>query len=177
MIIVAVCLPSQTQRVDLEYIFRFQLVTRSAPFPRLTNFSVMIQVSDGMRPEKPQRFEAPGLTPDVWEIAETCWHKEPKERPEAHIVLQRLEDLASFGTDTHVRTHTPARGLLAGVRKGTHNGRDVALKSIGGSTLTDDAARSKCNVRYPISPPTGHHMTPLHRFRGGFVKRRRRGCR
>ena len=112
----------------------------------------MIQVSDGIRPEKPQRFEAPGLTPEVWEIAEICWHKEPKERPEVHTVLQRLEDLAGLGTRMRVRTRASAQGPLASVRRGTFNGREVTFKSIGGNTLADDAARLERNVRYIISP-------------------------
>jgi len=138
------------------HLFRFQLVTRSAPFPKLTNFSVMIQVSEGIRPEKPQHFEAPGLTPEVWEIAEMCWHEDPERRPEAHVVLQHLEDLANSGTLTYICTRASTGGLLAGVRKGTYNGKEVAFKSIRGSTLADNPARLKRNVRHTVSPPTMH---------------------
>ena len=160
------------------YLPRFQLVTRSTPFPKLTNFNVMIQVSDGLRPEKPRHFEAPGLTPEVWEIAEMCWHEDPKKRPDAHTVLRHLEDLASSGTRTYIRTHTSAEGLLAGVRKGTYNGREVAIKSIRGGTPADNVACLKRNVRYTVPPaPNRTFVTCPHRFSGDFVKRWRCGCR
>ena len=112
----------------------------------------MMQVSDGKRPEKPHHFEAPGLTPEVWEIAEMCWHEDPKKRPDTHTVLQHLEDLPNSGARTYTRTHAAAEGLLTGVRKGTYNGREVAFKSIRGSTLADNAAYLKRNVRYTITP-------------------------
>lgn len=131
----------------------------------------MIQVSEGRRPEKPKRFDAPGLTPEVWKVAEMCWHQDPKKRPEAHTVLRHLEDITNSGTFASIRAHTSARGPLAGVRRGTYNGREVAFKSIKGSTLADDAARLKRNVRYYVSSPIIHHRDTLRRFREDFVGR------
>jgi len=131
----------------------------------------MIQVSGGKRPEKPQHFEAPGLTPEVWEIAEMCWHDDPKKRPEAHTVLQHLEDLANSSTCTYTRARISAGGLLAVVRKGTHNGIEVAFKSTRGNTPTNSAARLKRDVRYTISLRSYTTVTYPHRLRGDFVKR------
>ena len=72
-------------------------MTRNVPFPEFTDPNVAILVSEGKRPPKPLYFEAPGLTPEVWKIAEMCWHEKPAERPEVHTVLQYLEDLANPG--------------------------------------------------------------------------------
>lgn len=48
-----------------------------------------------------------------------------------------------------------AAGGFADVWKGNYNGREVAFKSIRGSTLSDDAARLKRKVRYNILPQAG----------------------
>jgi len=71
------------------------------PFPDYTDHNVAIIIAKGKRPQKPTRFEAPGITPAVWKIAEKCWHQKAKERPEAKVVLQCLEDLANTGKCTH----------------------------------------------------------------------------
>ena len=59
--------------------------------------NVLIAVSKGKRPPKPLRFEAPGMTPAVWRIAERCWHQKATVRPDAKAVLQYLENLANPG--------------------------------------------------------------------------------
>lgn len=51
----------------------------------------------GERPQRPDHFEVPGLTSEVWEIAKMCWHKEPKERPDINTVLQYLNNLMGPG--------------------------------------------------------------------------------
>jgi len=50
-------------------------------------------VSKGKRPPKPRDSNAPGMTPLVWEIAEKCWHKKAKLRPDVKAVLRRLENM------------------------------------------------------------------------------------
>lgn len=61
----------------------------------------------GERPQKPDHFEIPGLTLEVWEIAEMCWDKEPKERPDAHTILQYISNLMGSGmfTSTPLAIH------------------------------------------------------------------------
>jgi hypothetical protein len=74
--------------------FRFQLVTGKIPFSEHVDHNVVIFISSGMRPRKPFRFDAPGMTPAVWKIAEKCWHEKAEERPEVNTVLQHLENIA-----------------------------------------------------------------------------------
>ena len=71
------------------------------PLPEYTDHSIAIMIMKGKRPPKPARFEAPGITPAVWKIAKKCWHQKAKERPEAKVVLQCLENLANPGECTH----------------------------------------------------------------------------
>ena len=76
-------------------------MTRKAPFPECQfEQEVIILVLKGQRPSKPHRFDAPGMTPAVWEVAEKCWRQEATERPEVRTVLGYLEDLANSGMYT-----------------------------------------------------------------------------
>ena len=52
-------------------------------------------VSRGERPSKPRRFEAPGITPEVWSIAEGCWQKVMELRPYVEVVLLDLLQITS----------------------------------------------------------------------------------
>jgi len=72
---------------------RLQLVTGKIPFYRHSNGMVSHLVLGGTRPLKPDPFDAPGMTPQVWKIAEECWHGEAQRRPDAKAVLQRLENV------------------------------------------------------------------------------------
>ena len=80
---------------------RFQLVTGKGPYAGVQDSVVIPMVLKGKRPSKPRTFEAPGMTPAVWKIAEKCWHQKANERPEVDAVLQRLENLANPGTCAH----------------------------------------------------------------------------
>ena len=80
---------------------RFQLVTGRMPFPEFTDPNVTIMISKGKRPPKPRHFDAPGIAPGVWKVAEKCWHEKAKERPEVDAVLQYLESIANTGGCTH----------------------------------------------------------------------------
>ena len=93
MVIVEVrLLPENMMRSDSD-CFRFQLATGKIPFHGFGDHEVITKVSKGRRPSKPHRFDAKGITPAVWKIAEKCWHQKVRERPEVKAILQRLEDL------------------------------------------------------------------------------------
>jgi len=46
-----------------------------------------------VRPERPDDEDAPQLSDAVWELAEACWVKDPKERPTATAVCTTLSHL------------------------------------------------------------------------------------
>ena len=77
-----------------------QLVTGKIPFPELTDPNVILMISRGKRPQKPRRFDVPGITAEVWTVAEKCWHEKAEERPEAKAVLQDLEWISGSGEHT-----------------------------------------------------------------------------
>ena len=46
-----------------------------------------------VRPERPDDEDAPHLSDEIWELAEKCWVKEPKDRPTASAVCNTLSHL------------------------------------------------------------------------------------
>jgi len=50
-------------------------------------------VQRNVRPERPDDEDAPQLSDAVWELAEACWVKDPKERPTATAVCTTLSHL------------------------------------------------------------------------------------
>jgi len=124
----------------------FQLATGRMPFPDSTDSTVSIMVSKGKRPSKPARFEAPGITPAVWKIAEKCWHQKARERPEAKAILWRVENLANPGEYTHETFSCLLWGLIDLQPKQVRNGHSPALSKYGVRCGTEPSRREKCGV-------------------------------
>ncbi|KAF9642298.1 kinase-like protein [Thelephora ganbajun] len=74
-----------------------ELVTGKRPFHDIGDFVAKDWISRGERPPKPRPFDATEMAPEVWKIAQECWHQEANERPEANAVLRDLENLAKPG--------------------------------------------------------------------------------
>ena len=49
----------------------------------------------------PRPFDAPGMTPEVWSVAEECWCKEANEQPDVKEILQCFEEIANPGECTY----------------------------------------------------------------------------
>ncbi|KAF9789396.1 kinase-like domain-containing protein [Thelephora terrestris] len=79
-----------------------ELVTGQVPFADSTEYNVVSMVSKGKRPPKPRRFDAPGTSKAVWEVAEKCWHSKPDKRPEVKEALQYLNGINAGGECTYV---------------------------------------------------------------------------
>ena len=75
MVIVEVRVFSESMTRPGSDCFRFQLMTGKVPFPETPENSIVILLFQNKRPPKPRHFEAPGMTPAVWEIAQKCWHQ------------------------------------------------------------------------------------------------------
>ncbi|KAF9789413.1 kinase-like domain-containing protein [Thelephora terrestris] len=78
-----------------------ELVIGEMPFRGISDPTVTVMVSRGERPPKPRQFDAPGISPAVWKVAKTCWHKKAERRPEAKEVLRDLEKIANPGVCNH----------------------------------------------------------------------------
>jgi len=96
MVIVEACLFHNSIVRQCADLFCLQLVTGRVPFFGLTDYAIMRLVSKGERPQKPDVFDAPGMTPPVWKIAKECWHGKAKHRPDVKAVLRRLENMEAL---------------------------------------------------------------------------------
>jgi len=94
----------------------------------------------------------------LWTLRQLCARKETL--PESYVLPIEFKS-----TSPH-----HAAGGFADVWKGTYKDKEVAFKSIRGSTLSDDAARLRRKVGGLRHPLTGR-LTSLHYFREGFVRR------
>jgi len=86
--------PRKFRRPSSDHL-RSQLATGKKPYPELLDTAVVIKVSKGKRPPKPDPFEVPGMPQAVWKIAEKCWHEKAKERPDANTVIQSLGNITN----------------------------------------------------------------------------------
>ena len=71
------------------------------PYTGVPDSTVIVMVSKGKRPSKPRPFQAPGMTPAVWKLAQKCWNEKARDRPEVDTVLQYLQDVANIGGCSH----------------------------------------------------------------------------
>lgn len=56
-----------------------------------------------VRPERPDEDDGPDFPDGVWKLAEECWAKEPKKRPNANDVCNTISRLLDVGaTPIHV---------------------------------------------------------------------------
>jgi hypothetical protein len=54
--------------------------------------TVLFKVTMGIRPERPVKAAALGLSDLVWSLMEDCWQHKWEQRPKVLFVLQRLEE-------------------------------------------------------------------------------------
>jgi len=69
-----------------------EIFTGNVPFQEFHNEpSVIIKVMRGERPKRPEREHAPGLSDQLWDLAQMCWHQDRSKRPTIFFVLDSLE--------------------------------------------------------------------------------------
>ncbi|KAH8794589.1 hypothetical protein DL96DRAFT_1650605 [Flagelloscypha sp. PMI_526] len=56
--------------------------------------TVMFKLFQQERPPRPSE----GITDDVWNLIELCWHREPSERPSSSEVVLRLSKILETGS-------------------------------------------------------------------------------
>ena len=61
---------------------------------------IELVVRQDIRPERPDDEDAPQLSDTVWELAERCWVKDPKQRPIASAVCDTITHLLNTTTAT-----------------------------------------------------------------------------
>ena len=85
-------------------VFAFAMVavevfTGEVPFPGEPFAVVPSLVLKGGRPEMPQGAEQIGLTDEIWEFLERCWHQNPKKRPTMGEVARRWQRFVDSEND------------------------------------------------------------------------------
>jgi WD40 repeat protein len=50
----------------------------------------------GVRPDRPYDDEAPGLSDQIWRLAENCWARDPSQRPNSSFLSDTLSNLVSM---------------------------------------------------------------------------------
>jgi hypothetical protein len=68
---------------------------------------VELVVRQNVRPERPEDEDAPGLSDEIWALAEACWVKDPRKRPIASALCDALSDVRSPPSDV---TNDPSLG-------------------------------------------------------------------
>jgi WD40 repeat protein len=74
--------------------FVYQIYANGMPLSELS-FSEFVElvVRQDVRPKRPDDEDAPQLSDSIWELAETCWVKDSKQRPTASAVCDVLSHL------------------------------------------------------------------------------------
>ena len=72
---------------------------------------IELVVQRNIRPERPDDEDAPQLSDAVWELAKSCWIKEPKERPTAAALCTTISHLLE-ATPIAQPTQDSSPGLL-----------------------------------------------------------------
>ena len=64
------------------------------------------------RPDRPSDLEAPQLTESIWQIVKQCWAQQPKDRPMARLVCQKLSALRKFQRREYIGSSTQCASSL-----------------------------------------------------------------
>jgi len=73
----------------------YEVLYGRTPFHDLANsFMVVVEISKGTRPEKPEDAASYGFTDGLWEIVERCWSADLGTRPTLEAVLSCLHEAA-----------------------------------------------------------------------------------
>ena len=73
----------------------YEVLSEKVPFYRYGHYAVVLKVSEGKRPNRPQREEGLWFGEDIWNLLQHCWKPRPDYRPGIEDVSRRLEVLGS----------------------------------------------------------------------------------
>lgn len=66
-----------------------EVFTGKIPFEGQMNEAVVLNILRGVTPEMPENAQAVGLTNNMWMLLESCWLKNPDDRPSMEEVVRR----------------------------------------------------------------------------------------
>jgi serine/threonine protein kinase len=69
----------------------YEVLSGQVPFAPHRDFTAMLKIAEGERPERPQGEEGRLFTDGIWSTLELCWKHQPHDRISANAVLLHLE--------------------------------------------------------------------------------------
>ena len=72
----------------------YEVLSQRIPFYQSPNLVILLKVTRGDRPGRPQGVEGTWFSDVVWELLERCWVSQPEDRPSVVDVLHRLEEIS-----------------------------------------------------------------------------------
>lgn len=92
-----------------------ELMTRKAPFYNLQDATVIMRVSDGKMPSRPDAVTTHHRLNDAWwSICCLCWKTDPAKRPPMHDIIAIAEDESShISSETFVSQAAFAPSTIA----------------------------------------------------------------
>jgi hypothetical protein len=70
-----------------------EVFTGTVPFGGIRSSEVVIRVTEGKRPERPDH---PGFTEPFWKLTQRCWSQRAQGRPKMEEVIKVLKELSAF---------------------------------------------------------------------------------
>jgi len=115
----------------------YEVLSLRIPFHEDSDLIVVLKVSRGNRPERPQEVEGVvRFTDDMWGVLKLCWAEQPGNRPNIEDVLQYLEKYS--------RSWTPLPPLSVTVPPAV----DSSTWNTSGSTVSTPHLRRVKQVTY-----------------------------
>ncbi|EJD05032.1 uncharacterized protein FOMMEDRAFT_105270 [Fomitiporia mediterranea MF3/22] len=76
----------------------YELLSRNMPYAHLRREAQVIPaIMQGELPHRPASFnEWPHSRKLLWDICQSCWHKDPKARPTMNDVVKQLESIITL---------------------------------------------------------------------------------
>ena len=116
----------------------YEVLGLHVPFYEDSNFTVVVKMGNGDRPERPREVEGVAwFTDDVWELLNLCWTAQPGSRPSVEDVLRCLEKFSKSWKPPSVSVTVPPA-------------LDSPARNTSGSTV------STLSIRVELIPQTPH---------------------
>jgi len=87
----------------------WEVLSGQVPFPKYDACAVVVKVSRGEHPERPQGAGGTWFTDGIWGVLERCWIPKRDDRPGIKDVLLCLEEVSRFWTANAPTTNSPAQ--------------------------------------------------------------------
>ena len=140
----------------------YEVLGGLAPFSQHGHYVVVLKVSKGERPKRPEGEERVWFADDIWSILEGCWKPSPGDRPTISVVLQCLEEVSrswippSPRTLASLPTTSPGRKPDPGTEEST-NESEAPSPSQAGSSQQSQSLPPKGDPTNEISIRSSAH--------------------